>query len=200
MSSQPHPPASHNAIRRSAIGRLGVVAWVVACLGLVTPGALAGIAIQPQEILSPFDDAQVSVEWTEPVYRVGGYVRWANPTEQVLLANLETNLFGIGSVATGTKVILPVLFQEQQELVLGFAETQTSDLMTRSDDDWSAVHLDIVRVTPAEYRIYAPGLAEFLDGRDPYDHAMIIVRFAQLPAPGAACVLGLMPLLVRRRR
>jgi hypothetical protein len=174
-------------------------AGIALAAGLSFP-ASAGIAILPQAILSPFDQAQVSIEWSEPVLRAGGFVRWANPTDMVTLANLDTNIFDIQHTPTGLSVVLPVLFAEHQPLVLGYAQTPTSGLLFRSDDDWAAVNLDIVRVTPTEYRIYAPGLAAYLDGRDPYDSAMIIVRFAQLPAPGAAAMLGLMPVLVRRRR
>lgn len=199
MSSQTRHAPTRRAERRPARGRKTTLVWMLLGAGLASP-AMASIAILPQAILSPFDEAQVSVEWSEPLYRTGGYVRWANPTDMVTLANLDTNLFGIQAMPTGAKVILPVLFDEHQPLVLGYAESATGNLLFRTDDDWSAVHLDIVQVTPAEYRIYAPGLAAFLDGRDPYDHAMIIVRFAQLPAPGTACVLGLMPLLARRRR
>lgn len=166
---------------------------------LVTNRAGADVAIEPQGVFSPFDHAVVTLEWGEPQSRFSGVVRWANPAN-AKVSILDTNLFDLSKVSKGDRVVLAETFSRGQELILGYAETDTGKTLYTHKDPELAVYLDIVARSKDEYRIFAPAL-QSTDGKSTeMDNAMIIVRFAQLPSPGTGVFIGTLMLVASRRR
>ncbi len=172
--------------------------FVPASLALLGAPAAASIAIGPQSMFSPFDQALVTVEWAEPALRFNGTLRWANPTDPGL-SNTGVDLINLSTVTQGTRAVLPELFSAGQELILGYADHTGTLLFTHKEPDKSPL-LDIVAVSPTEYLIFAPVLQSPHGPSTEMDNAMVIVRFAQLPSPGTGVFIGVLGLLAARRR
>ncbi len=187
------PPAPGSA-------RSMLAASAVVVLGALGSGrAAAGVAIEPQEIFSPFDEAVVTVEWGEIGSRFSGILRWANPADP-RIGVLDTNLFDLDTVAAGDRAVLPARFSRGQELILGFAERPDGAIVSTFKDADLAAMVNIAARSPQEYFVYERATSG-PDGQSTFmDNATIIVRFAQLPSPGTGVFIGTLLLVASRRR
>lgn len=174
-------------------------AFAAAAVALVLSAApaAASVAIEPRDIFSPFDGAQVTIEWNEPDLSLTGHLRWANPSDPHVSLS-DTNVFDLSVVRPGDRFILPELFAEGQSLVLGYAPAPNATTVFTHDDPWALPDLVVTQTSPTEFLVFAPGRYPGPDG-GLTEHATVIVRFALIPAPGSAlCVVGLAGFAPRR--
>lgn len=158
--------------------------------------AVAEVQAPEPPTVSPFDRARVTAEWTEPTARFAG-ARWAGVTEFPGVPSIEIDLTGLTSVDAPA---VPPAPSTPGHPLLGQSAGPDAATLALLGGGWDAAHAAAVEASPAAHLLHAPALHGPSDDRR-FAHAMLVVRFTQLPAPGApAAGLACLGIGARRRR
>ncbi len=169
-----------------------------AALAALAAGAPAVAEVQAPAppAVSPFDHDRVTAGWTEPTLRFTGAVRWMSPADAPSLPSVEIDLTGLTSVEAPAAPAASTAGHPALGLPAG-PDGRTLALLAGG---WDAKHAVVVAASPAAHLLHAPAL-QGPSGDSRFAHAMLVVRFTQLPAPGVpATGLACLGLGARRRR
>lgn len=174
----------------------GTARLIVAATMIAAPAASAEVAGGNAPIISPFDDARVTVEWGPDTVEYPGFIRWADPE----VPNTWTNILEIPEARPGDHFVLPRSFSAAEELVLGYASTAGGPTEFSMASPGSDQYVQITAIDSMTFSVRLAGAQPGSGTANAIDHALFLVRFAQMPAPGSPAMAVAVLLCVRRRR
>jgi hypothetical protein len=163
---------------------------------IAAPTAIAEVAGGNAPMISPFDDALVTVEWGQDTIEYPGFIRWADPE----VPNTWTNILEIPTARPGDHFVLPRTFSATEELVLGYARTAQGATEFSTASPGSDQYVQITAIDSMTFSVRLAGAQPGSGTANAIDHALFLVRFAQMPAPGSPALAVAVLLCVRRRR
>lgn len=174
----------------------GTAALTIA--GLLGAGsvATAEVAGGNAPLVSPFDNARVTVEWGPDTVEFPGFVRWADPT----VPNTWTNILEIPVARPGDHFVVPRVFSAAEELVLGYARTAGGATEFAIADPEADLYVQITAIDSMTFSVRSAAAQPGSGTASAVEHALFLVRFAQMPAPGTPAFAAGLLLCVRRRR
>lgn len=159
-------------------------------------GARGEIVVSPDAVASPFDHAVATLEWGQAPAGLTGFVRWTDAATP----NVWTNAFDIASASPGDTFVIPHAFGAGESFVLTYAQDESGPAMATTDDPWLDAY---VRVATNDGLTYAYADASSTPAgvsASYFDHAILVLRFAQMPSPSSLAMLGVVCLACPRRR
>lgn len=172
-----------------------VLTVIGAVIAAACPGANAGLGDRREGVFSPFDNAEVTIEWVGSRAGFRGELAWDDPD----IWTTPVMLFYNKVAHAGERVVLPVMFDAGQEVALSyrtvtgirdvFSITTPGDRAQFRVDD-----LDPLAVLVGIEDIRLPG------GDRDFNDVQVRVLFAALPGPSGLGVLGAGLLLTGLRR
>lgn len=163
---------------------------------IASPAANAEMASANAPVVSPFDNARVTLEWGPDTIGYPGFIRWADPT----VPNTWTNILEIPEARPGDHFVLPREFSASEELVLGYASTAGGPTEFSIASPGSDQYVQITAIDSMTFSVRLAGAQPGSGTANAIDHALFLVRFAQMPAPGAPVLAAVLLLSVRRQR
>jgi hypothetical protein len=167
----------------------------------VAAGSLASasevISYNDPLILSPCDDAIVTVEWLEDNAGWPGTLSWVNPD----IENGTTSMFYSETVSMGDKFVLDRTYALGERVDFMYVAGWNAQHTYRTDfeDDWGQF-----KVTQTDSSSVILSIEDIPLYRSDYDFndAVFRVSFSHVPAPGSLVFLGsgLLAAGIRRRR
>lgn len=174
-------------------------ATIIAC---VTAAACFGPTshaepVAVSSIVSPFDRATMEIEWRTSQPNATGLILWAEPQT----SNYTTTVFDLSTAQPGDRWTAPALYNTGESVLLLYTDAPGSSSRYTLDDLAAG---GIVQIRADGLGLFAVR-SEMLQGSVSdsafFDNALIMIRFAQLPAPaGVACGVVALAWGARRRR
>lgn len=189
-STRPAPQTT----RQSAARRPLVTAALFACLPAAS--AHADIARTTQEVLVPFDDAQMVAEWIGPSVAVPGVVRWSNAQDPAV----NGTLFDVSEARAGDTTPLFGPFRGGDRLRLTFGPSMRPDIGHGNGNGWQHHRTGVVAFEDLSFGLEPSGPPRGRGNTDPFEEALFVLRFTNAPAPSAAALFGLGGLMLAARR
>lgn len=187
---QPEPLFGNGPTRR----RLPVASASLACLTVAA--AHADIARTTQEVLIPFDDAQLVAEWVGPSVPLPGVVRWARAEDPAT----GGTLFDVSRSRPGDTAPIAAEFRAGDTLVLFFGREREPRITLPGKEHRRRPRADLVAFDNLSFGLEPSGPPRGRGNTDPFEEALFVLRFTNAPAPSAAALFGLGGLMLAARR
>ena len=165
--------------------------------GGISSAASASLTIgfNDPAVLSPCDDATVTVEWMGSDASLAGTLSWINPS----IINSTPVLFESQSAIVGDTVVLGQTYALGERVDFQYAVGGQNPQVFRTDreSDWSQFVVE--QIDPLTVMVYIEDV-RFPNGDGDFNDAVFQVSFNHVPAPGPSALFGAGMVLMGARR
>ncbi|RMH31409.1 MAG: hypothetical protein D6692_00480 [Planctomycetota bacterium] len=149
-------------------------------------------------IVSPFDGATMEIEWRTSQPNATGLILWA----QTNTPNITTaTVFDLSAAQPGDRWTAPTLYNSGQSVLLSYTDAPGSTSRYTLDELAAGGYIQIRADAQGLFAVRSEMLQGTVSDSAFFDNALIMIRFAQLPAPGSvACGCFALAWAARRHR